>query len=189
MEFGNIVQDLSLPYSRAEEFIDYTSQELGIWPLWLCPLRQMNPPTFHPYTTQPGPGDSPKPMLNIGLWGSASSDIDTFVRQNRRLESKLTELGGRKVLYSHTYYTELEFWQLYDRKWYDDLRERYSATSLLTVYDKVKVNIAQNKQQRVSWIQRLTSMWPFAGIFGIWQAIRSKDYLLHRHSSWRYKDV
>jgi hypothetical protein len=189
MEFGNIVQDLSLPYSRAEEFIDYTSQELGIWPLWLCPLRQMNPPTFHPYTTQPGPGDSPKPMLNIGLWGRASSDIDTFVRQNRRLESKLTELGGRKVLYSHTYYTELEFWQLYDRKWYDDLRERYSATSLLTVYDKVKVNIAQNKQQRVSWIQRLTSMWPFAGIFGIWQAIRSKDYLLHRHSSWRYKDV
>jgi Delta24-sterol reductase len=186
-EFGNIVQDLSLPYSTAEEFINYTSEELGIWPLWLCPLREMNPPTFHPYTTQPGPGDNPKPMLNIGLWGPASSDIDTFVRQNRRLETKLTELGGRKVLYSHTYYTEPEFWQLYDRKWYDDLRERYSATSLLTVYNKVKVDVAKHKQQRVSWTQRLSSTWPFAGIFGIWKAMKSRDYLFHRHSSWKYK--
>ena len=147
--------------------MDYTSQELGIWPLWLCPLRETDPPTFHPYTTLPGPGDSPKPMLNIGLWGRASSDMDTFVRQNRQLESKLAELGGRKVLYSHTYYTEQEFWQLYDRSWYDDLRQRYSATTLPTVYDKVKVDVAKHDQKRLSWIQRLASLWPFAGCVGI----------------------
>ena len=183
--FDYIIQDLSLPYSTAEEFIKYTSKELGIWPLWLCPLREMNPPTFHPYTTQPGPGDSPKPMLNIGLWGPASKDLDIFTLQNRRLESKLTELGGRKVLYSHAYYTEPEFWQLYNRKWYDDLRQRYSATGLLTVYDKVKVDVAKYKQQRGSWYQRLSSLWPFAGIFAMVGAIRSKDYLLHRKSLWR----
>lgn len=73
------------------------------------------------------PGSDAKPMTNIGIWGRRSSDFDTFVQQNRRLESKVTELGGRKVLYSHSYYTELEFWELYDRKWYEDLRERYSA--------------------------------------------------------------
>ena len=56
-------------------------------------------------------------MLNIGLWGGASKDISTFIQQNRDLEKRLTELGGRKVLYSHTYYTEDEFWQLYDKKW------------------------------------------------------------------------
>ncbi|KUJ07717.1 FAD-binding domain-containing protein [Mollisia scopiformis] len=186
-EFGNIVQDLSLPYSTAEKFIDYTADELDIWPLWLCPLREMTPPTFHPYTTLPGPDETSKPMLNIGLWGRASDDLDTFVAQNRRLESKLTELGGRKVLYSHTYYTEAEFWSLYDKKWYDELRERYSASSLLTVYDKVKVDVAKHKQTRLSWTQRLASMWPFAGMIGIWGAIRSKDYLLHRHAAWRYR--
>jgi Delta24-sterol reductase len=185
--FGYVVQDLSLPYSTAEDFVDYASQELGIWPIWFCPLREIEPPTFHPYTTQPGPDASPKPMLNIGLWGRASSDMDTFVRQNRQLESKLAELGGRKVLYSHTYYTEQEFWQLYDRKWYDDLRQQYSATTLPTVYDKVKVDVAKHGQQRVSWIQRLASSFPFAGLVGIVWAIRSKDYLLHRQPSWRYK--
>ena len=93
----------SRPYCKVEEFVDYTSQELGIWPLWLCPLRETDPPTFHPCTTLPGPDDSPKPMLNIGLWGRASSDVNMFVQQNRALERKLAELGGRKVLYPHTY--------------------------------------------------------------------------------------
>jgi len=95
-----------------------------------------------------GPGDFPKPMMNIGLWAQASSDMDTFVRQNRQLESKLAELGGRKVLYSHTYYTEQEFWHLYDRGWYDDLRQQYSATTLPTVYDKVKVDVAKHGQEK-----------------------------------------
>ncbi|KAI9765319.1 MAG: hypothetical protein M1840_007518 [Geoglossum simile] len=186
--FGFMVQDLSLPYSKVEEFVDYTSQELGIWPLWLCPLREMDPPSFHPCTTLPGPGDVPEPMLNIGLWGQASSNMDAFVRQNRELENKLTELGGRKVLYSHTYYTEQEFWHLYDRGWYDDLRQRYSATTLPTVYDKVKVDVSKYRKG-LSWTQRLVSLWPFPGLAGIYWAIRSKDYLLHRHSAWIHNPI
>jgi delta24-sterol reductase len=62
-----ITQDLSLPYSTAEKFIEYTAKEFGIWPLWLCPLGAVNPPTFHPTTTLPGPDNAPKSMLNIGL--------------------------------------------------------------------------------------------------------------------------
>ncbi|KAH8799306.1 hypothetical protein F5884DRAFT_811396, partial [Xylogone sp. PMI_703] len=71
-------------------------------------------------------------MLNIGLWGRAPRDMDAFVQQNRRLESKLAELGGRKALYSHAYYTEQEFWQIYNQAWYENLRQRYSATTLPT---------------------------------------------------------
>ncbi|CAJ2509475.1 Uu.00g145010.m01.CDS01 [Anthostomella pinea] len=106
--FGVMVQDLALPYATAEAFIDYTATELDIWPLWLCPLRGVQGATFHPSTTLA------EPMLNIGLWGRASRDWNTFVCHNRRLEKVLGTLGGRKVLYSHTYYTEEEFWALYD---------------------------------------------------------------------------
>ncbi|KAL3418068.1 FAD binding domain-containing protein [Phlyctema vagabunda] len=180
-QFGNIVQDLSLPYSAAQDFVEYTSDELRIWPLWLCPLRAIQPPTFHPSTTLPGPSDAPKPMLNIGLWGRASSQFDEFLQQNRQLERKLTELGGRKVLYSQTFYTEQEFWGLYDRGWYEDLRWRYAASSLPTVYDKVRVDV---RQQRAS-SRKLLSWWPFAGMLGIFHAIRSRDYLLHRRPFWR----
>ena len=124
-------------------------------------------------------------MLNIGLWGGASKDISTFIQQNRDLEKRLTELGGRKVLYSHTYYTEDEFWQLYDKKWYEALRQRYSATTLPTVYDKVKVDVARQLQaQHLPWIRRLMALWPFPGLAGIRSAIRSKDYFIHRRLDW-----
>lgn len=182
--FGYMVQDLSLPYPHAAEFIDYTAEELGIWPLWLCPLRETDPPTFHPYTRLPGPDDSLKPMLNIGLWGRASNDVKTFVQQNQRLERRLEELGGRKVLYSHAYYTEKEFWDIYDRGWYDELRERFSATSLPTVYEKVNVDLEKIDPKRMSWVQRLLWSWPLAGLLGIHHAIKSKDYLLHRQLAW-----
>ncbi|KAI1132074.1 FAD-binding domain-containing protein [Nemania abortiva] len=184
--FGFMVQDLSLPYSTAESFIRYTSNELNIWPLWLCPLREVEEPTFHPSTKLPGPGNSPKPMLNIGLWGLASRDLSSFVRQNRDLEQTLQELGGRKVLYAHTYYTEEEFWKLYDRKWYDDLRSKYCAESLPTIYDKINVDYRKHGQDS-TWKSWLKSCWPIPGVLGISAAIRSKDYLLHRNAPW--KDV
>lgn len=176
-----VVQDLSLPYSTAEEFIASSARDLAIWPLWLCPLREMSSPTFHPFTTLPGrPGDdAPKPMLNIGLWDRGARSADAFVAQNRALEGTLARLGGRKVLYSHTYYTEKVFWDLYDREWYEDMRKRYDATTLPTVFDKVKVDLTSISRD-VSWGKWLTTAWPFAGIAGIRSAIRSKDYLLHR---------
>ena len=34
------VQDLALPYPTLENLTDYTIEPLGIWPLYLCPLRQ-----------------------------------------------------------------------------------------------------------------------------------------------------
>ncbi|KAI9661813.1 MAG: hypothetical protein M1821_009052 [Bathelium mastoideum] len=189
MSFGYMIQDLSLPYDTVEEFIEYTSQKLAIWPLWLCPLRAMEPPTFHPWTGDPKDGGKPQPMLNIGLWGAASQDRRQFLRQNRDLEIRLSELGGRKVLYSHVYYPEEEFWQLYDREWYQELRNHYEAGTLPTVYDKVKTDAAQKSQtqiQNLSWIRQLAHTRPLAGFVGLWYAIKSRDYLIHRQPCWLY---
>ncbi|KAG6040259.1 hypothetical protein E4U41_001095 [Claviceps citrina] len=201
-----LVQDLALPYSKADDFVAYTADAFGIWPLWLCPLRQTLPPTFHPYTgetetetrTEPGPDGSPvqvqvqvpKDMLNIGLWGWGPADHDDFIAKNRALEDKLVELGGRKWLYAHTYYNQDEFWRVYDqnRAWYEALREKYHATTLPTVHDKVRIDVDAARAERKKAKQSLKARWPFGGLYGIWQAIKSKDYLLHRHAEWRYKD-
>ena len=36
-------------------------------------------------------------------------------------------MKGRKVLYAHAYYSEAEFWQVYDRPSYQTLRQQYHA--------------------------------------------------------------
>ncbi len=184
-----IVQDLALPYSTAEEFIDYTSQKFGIWPLWLCPLKQSPRPTWHPRTEEKtADGVTPEQMLNIGLWGFGPSNNDDFVSANRQLERRLGEFGGMKWLYAHTYYEEDEFWKMFDREWYEELRRKYHATTLPSVYDKVKVDVeADRKELRDSWVRWLISLWPLGGLWGICKAIQSGDYLDARIAAWKWK--
>ncbi|PLN81118.1 FAD-binding domain-containing protein [Aspergillus taichungensis] len=181
-----IVQDLAFPYSTAEQFINKATDSFGIWPLWLCPLRQTPPPTMHPYTGEVEADGSPKPMLNVGLWGWGPTDPDTFISANRELERQIRSHGGMKWLYAHTYYPEDEFWDMYDRPWYDALREKYSATSLPSVYDKVKIDTQRTRQEsNSSWGNWLRSQWPFGGMYGIRKAIQSKEYMHHRETPWK----
>jgi hypothetical protein len=183
-----VIQDLALPYANAEAFIDYTSEKLGIWPLWLCPLKQSPAPTFHPHSAVESPGFTADQMLNIGVWGFGPKDLDVFIQANRELEHRLRELGGMKWFYAHTYYNEDEFWNMYDREWYDGLREKYNATSLPTVYDKVKIDVeADRKERQESWSRKVRSVWPLGGLWGIRKAIESKEYHIHRNSTWKWK--
>ncbi|KAH0270896.1 FAD-binding domain-containing protein, partial [Aureobasidium melanogenum] len=170
-----IIQDLALPYSTAEKFVDYTSSELDIFPLWLCPLKRTQQPTMHPYTRE-----DKELMLNIGVWGFGPNNRAEFVKANRNLEAKLRELGGMKWLYAQTYYTESEFWEQFDRKWYDELREKYGATNLPSVYDKVKAS-----PEKEDAPEKFLEKWPWAGFYGIWKAIQSKTYIQARNAAWR----
>ena len=178
-----IIQDLALPYSTSEEFIRYTAETLDIWPLWLCPLRQSPSPTFHPHLNKLEANEKElKPMLNIGLWGRAPRQAN-FVQINRDLEAALRDLGGMKWLYAQTFYTKEEFWTLYTRDWYDTLRKKYDATSLPSVYDKVKTDFVAEKNLGLG--HRIISLWPFGGLYGIWKAIKSRTYLQARNASWK----
>ncbi|KAG9242090.1 hypothetical protein BJ878DRAFT_544601 [Calycina marina] len=184
-----IVQDLALPYDTAEEFVNYTDKAFGIYPLWLCPLKQNPLPTMHPQSKdwEEG-GKTLKQMLNIGLWGFGPQNRKEFVIANRDLEQKLKELGGMKWLYAHTYYDEHEFWQMFDQKWYNDLRIKYGATNLPSVYDKVKVDVEAEmkaEEAKSSLIGSLIKTWPFGGFYGIKKAIESKTYLAARKATWR----
>ncbi|KAI2610155.1 FAD-binding domain-containing protein [Hypoxylon fragiforme] len=192
-----VVQDVGMPYPSVEPFVDYVAENLDIWPLWLCPLKTPAGPSFHPHlrsspatSTATAASDGAKNaatggmMLNIGVWGWGHKDPAAFVKANRDLEHRVSALGGMKWLYAHTYYDEPEFWALYgNRPWYEALRRKYKATSLPSVYDKVKVHVAP----RSGWKPWLKSLWPVGGLWGIWKSIQSRDYLLHRNATWKWK--
>ncbi|POS83823.1 hypothetical protein EPUL_004936 [Erysiphe pulchra] len=186
-----VVQDLALPYKTAEEFIGYTQTEFNIWPLWLCPLKPSPMPTMHPHSLfgeTESDGQTPKGILNIGLWGWGPNDTKIFHEKNKALESKLKSLGGMKWLYAHTYYEPEEFWQQFDRKWYEDLRKKYKAGSLPNVYEKAKVNLGaddKGEQIKLSFFNSLKEKWPLPGLYGIKKAIESRSYISARKSEWK----
>lgn len=82
-------------------------------------------------------------FCNIGAYGIPSSAY-SFEPANRQLEALLSEHGGRKVLYSHAFYSRQDFYsRLYDGARYFRMRERYCAGPLPEMFDKVVTKSGQ----------------------------------------------
>ncbi|MDQ6745565.1 MAG: FAD-binding oxidoreductase [Actinomycetota bacterium] len=130
----HVVQDVEVPIERAVEFLQFFVGEVGISPFWLCPLRQRDPGvrwelfTLEPQTT----------YVNFGFWSTvplAADQPDGW--HNRRIERVVQELGGRKSLYSTSYYEPEEFWRLYNGSAYAELKQAYDGEHrLLDLYQK-----------------------------------------------------
>ncbi|KAK9235413.1 hypothetical protein V1525DRAFT_410090 [Lipomyces kononenkoae] len=182
-----IIQDVAVPYENAGELIDYLHGSFRHYPLWLCPLRQTGKSESPLYglmaqKATANQAAAPTMLLNVGVWGPGPTRRKEFVKLNRDLERKVHELKGQKWLYAHAYYTEAEFWDIYDRKEYDGLRAKYHASYLPTIYDKVKVDVAAEEQaMRDSWttwiIAIIWSIWPISGLYGVFHAALGGDYL------------
>jgi FAD/FMN-containing dehydrogenase len=169
-----IIQDLCIPAENLSIFVTYTTLELGIWPLWLCPMRpnagrgffQLSPTCTNGADAGEAGGSmwavTDSLWLNVGLWGGAPSGAEEAVEVNRRLEQMVRALGGYKWLYAQTFYTEDEFWSIYPRAAYDSLRNKYHATSLPSAYDKVKTDVETEKRQMGGW----TATWLYDASIG-----------------------
>jgi FAD/FMN-containing dehydrogenase len=76
--------------------------------------------------------------VNLGFWSSVPigpGAVDGDV--NRAIEREVERLGGRKSLYSSSFYPEDEFWRLYNGQAYSAVKERYDPDSrLLDLYAK-----------------------------------------------------
>jgi FAD/FMN-containing dehydrogenase len=76
--------------------------------------------------------------VNFGIWsgvrrGAGRPDGEV----NRRIEQVVSELGGRKSLYSTSYYGREEFWRLYNGPAYAQLKDAYDPQRrLLDLYEK-----------------------------------------------------
>ncbi|KAK1750011.1 Delta(24)-sterol reductase [Echria macrotheca] len=187
----HIVQDVGIPYAHAADFAVWLHDQFHIYPLWLCPLRVRRdggPDAAHGLHAAFADPSSAADLLNFGIWGGSPTRRRTpprreCVRRNRVLEQKVGEYGGKKWLYAHAYYTEDEFWAQYDRAGYDELRGRYGAGYLPSVFDKVRVDVdAEEAAERASWGARVRArarrVWPVAGLYGVFKVVVGGNYLM-----------
>jgi len=130
----SVIQDVDIPIARAPEFLAFFLEEVGVLPVWVCPIGG-----YHDEAKFPLYRVDPKILyVNFGFWDVVE---DTVKREpghyNRKIERKVAELGGVKSLYSDSYYPEDEFWRLYNRPAYDALKRRYDPKARFkNLYEK-----------------------------------------------------
>jgi FAD/FMN-containing dehydrogenase len=129
-----VVQDVDIPIGQAPAFLRFFLEEIGIRPLWMCPIGGHDLSRNFPFYPLHGSGL----FVNFGFWDIVANpqhyEAGYF---NRKIEDKVTELGGIKSLYSDSYYDEDRFWELYDGEKYAALKQRYDPDGRLkNLYQK-----------------------------------------------------
>jgi len=132
-----VVQDVEVPIDRLPEFLEFFHREVGIEPIWVCPLKQRDGDVRWPLYEF----DPQVTYVNVGFWSTVAlpEGVDPGRGQvNRRIEDKVTELDGRKSLYSTAFYDRDTFWSIYGGQAYAKLKDRYDPQHrLLGLYEKV----------------------------------------------------
>ncbi|MGH6628681.1 MAG: FAD-binding protein, partial [Burkholderiales bacterium] len=124
----SVIQDVDIPIDRASEFLAFFHREIGIRPVWVCPIHSRTPAgSFDLYPIEPG-----QMLVNFGFWDVVRRR-DRFQpgHHNRLIEEKVRALGGIKSLYSDSYYSEQAFWGIYNGEAYRKLKARYDPKGVL----------------------------------------------------------
>lgn len=160
------VQDIAFPSQQVSNIITFVDEELGIQPIWLCPLK------LGQIGLMPKHLQSDTQMLyNIGIWGQGPKCFDKFVAVNRHIEARTKHQGGIKWLYAQVFYSEEEFWNIYSREEYDELRVKYKAKGP-TVYDKITQDMVKLRESIDG------ECWPMRGLWGLWKTLIRSDNIL-----------
>jgi FAD/FMN-containing dehydrogenase len=129
----SVIQDVQIPVERAEEFLAFFQDRIGISPVWICPTTPATPDRYPTYRLDYG-----QLYLNFGFWDMVAlppGEAEGFY--NRQVEEWVDKLGGRKSLYSTAFYDEERFWELYDGENYKKVKEKYDpAGTFKDLYEK-----------------------------------------------------
>jgi len=135
-----VVQDVEVPVERLAEFLGWFDAEVGMRPVWLCPLRVRRDGAAVGDRPWPGyPLMTGTTYVNVGFWGvvNVGPDAPTSPR-NRAIEAEVSALGGHKSLYSEAFYQREEFDRLYGGDNLERVKALHDPSDRLTsLFDKV----------------------------------------------------
>lgn len=130
----SVIQDVDIPLDQAAAFLDFLLREIGILPVWICPIRPAEGGrAFTLYPLEPG-----LRYVNFGFWDVVETDSPRQAGHfNRLVEREVMRLGGIKSLYSDSFFTPEEFARAYSTPAYEALKARYDPDRrMLGLYEK-----------------------------------------------------
>ena len=118
----SVIQDVDIPIGEAARFLEFLDREIGIHPVWICPVRGDRPAERFPLYPLCRAGL----YVNFGFWDAVlTRERHEAGHFNRLVEDEVRALGGIKSLYSDSYFTPGDFASAYGQPAYADLKARY----------------------------------------------------------------
>jgi FAD/FMN-containing dehydrogenase len=129
----SVIQDVDIPVEHAAGFLAFLAREVGIWPVWMCPIGPREDAarwSLYPMER--------RLYVNFGFWDVVRTrEAREPGHCNRAIEREVARLAGIKSLYSESFYPREEFDARYGGEAYAALKARYDPRgSFPTLYEK-----------------------------------------------------
>lgn len=126
-ERPSVTLDVFIPHSKLEPFLDWYARDFQHFPLWYVPYKKARDYEWiSSGFFERNRGE--ELFLDIAIYGMKQPpDGRNYYRV---MEEKLLEIGGTKTLISYNFFSEDEFWSLWNR-------ENYSRAKALTDPDNI----------------------------------------------------
>jgi FAD/FMN-containing dehydrogenase len=123
----SVIQDVDIPIERAPAFLSFFLREIGLLPVWICPIGAT--PWADRFPLFPRRAGL---YVNFGFWDVVRRrEAHPPGHFNRLVEREVARLGGIKSLYSDSYYAADEFRATYGGDAYRRLKARYDPQGRL----------------------------------------------------------
>jgi delta24-sterol reductase len=106
-----IIQDCYIPADRAVDFLEAEDKDIGIYPLWLCPIKG----TSTPQVLASHYSEKRESFINIGIYGRPRHFPFDPQQVHSRIIDLLLEYGGRSMLYAQTWHSPSQFEAMYGK--------------------------------------------------------------------------
>jgi FAD/FMN-containing dehydrogenase len=117
-----VIQDVEVPLERCGEFLDFYLEHIRFMPVWVCPTRAYDRDArFDLYRMDPD-----LLYVNFGFWDVIKTREHLPAGyHNRMVEQEVRRLTGMKSLYSDSFFSPDEFWNIYNKPVYEQLKAKY----------------------------------------------------------------
>jgi hypothetical protein len=116
-ERPDVTVDTFIPFSRLKEFLEWYARDFGHFPLWVVPYARVHDYEWLAESFWAKLADTL--FIDIAIYGMKQRGDTNYYRL---MEEKLKEINGIKTLISYNYYSENEFWQIFNRKNFDTVK-------------------------------------------------------------------
>jgi FAD binding domain-containing protein len=113
----DVTLDVFVPMGRVAAFMDWYQREIGFFPLWCVPYRRVQ---HYPWLSDEFYARTGETLfLDLAIYGLRQPPGKNY---HAIIEQKLLEIGGLKTLISHNYFSEPDFWRIFNKRAYDDMK-------------------------------------------------------------------
>jgi FAD/FMN-containing dehydrogenase len=127
-----VTLDVFVPFSRVAEFMAWYERAVDFYPIWCVPYRRVSDYPWLSPSYWAGVRD--ELFLDLAIYGMRQSGECNVYRM---IEQELLHVGGIKTLIAHNYYSEAEFWSIYNQGAYRAAKQLTDpANQFRDIYDK-----------------------------------------------------